>query len=137
MEERKLYMMLLGCKPPGRNTEQHDVFFCVATQPKDAVPEILQFWPEAGKAIHLDAWREVRQVGEFDVQVVDKNDAGTISRMPGVKLYFINLGGYKAAEFEEFHYRILVAAINKETAIREANLLLQTLWNQWRAISCG
>jgi hypothetical protein len=27
MNDLKLYMLLLGCKPAGRNTEQHDLFF--------------------------------------------------------------------------------------------------------------
>jgi len=39
----KLFMLLLGCKPPGRHTEQHDVFFGIARSLRDLVPEIQAF----------------------------------------------------------------------------------------------
>ena len=45
MNALKLYMLLLGCKPPGRHTEQHDIFFGIAAELRDLVPEIQQFWP--------------------------------------------------------------------------------------------
>jgi hypothetical protein len=35
-------------------------------------------------------------------------------------LFFINLGGYKKDEFEEFHYKMVVAAAEKSTAIKAA-----------------
>ena len=36
------------------------------------------------------------------------------------KLFFINLGGYKQNEFEEFHYKMLVVASDKGEAIMQA-----------------
>ena len=36
------------------------------------------------------------------------------------QLFFINLGGYKENEFEEFHYKLIAAAPDKAAAIREA-----------------
>lgn len=47
--ELKLFMLLLGCKPPGRHTEQHDIFFGIAASLRDLVPEIQAFWPELQK----------------------------------------------------------------------------------------
>ena len=37
-----------------------------------------------------------------------------------MKLFFINLGGYKPGEFEEFHYKMIVAAENKPAASKAA-----------------
>ena len=37
-----------------------------------------------------------------------------------MKLFFINLGGYKQGEFEEFHYKLVVAAMNKGEAVTKA-----------------
>ena len=68
MSALKLYMMLLGCKPPGRNIEQHDIFFGIAAELRDLVPEIEQFWPGPEK-IHIDAWREVNQVDGFEIKI--------------------------------------------------------------------
>ena len=80
------------------------------------IPQIKQFWPGAG-TIHLDAWREVTLVDGYRISVVPKFEA-----MPETdqQLYFLNLGGYKAAEFDEFHYKLLVVAKDKNEAIRRA-----------------
>ncbi len=37
-----------------------------------------------------------------------------------MRLYFINLGGYKPADMEEYHYKIVVAAPDKGAAVRMA-----------------
>lgn len=120
MESLKLYMLLVGCKPAGRNTEQHDVFFSIGTDMIQIVPHILEFWPEANETLHLDAWRNVAQVGGYDIKIERKANAINPYTGEGPKLFFINLGGYKINEFEEFHYKMLVAASNKSQAIKEA-----------------
>lgn len=50
----KLFMLLLGSKPPGRHVEQHDFFFGITSSISELVPEIKNFWPEAGDRIHID-----------------------------------------------------------------------------------
>jgi hypothetical protein len=98
----KLYMIMIGCKPKGRFTEQHDIFFGIANSLKDLIPEMKSFWPEAKGKIHLDAWREVTNVDNYSIEVVNKDTANHSNQ-----LFFINLGGYKENEFDEFHYKIL------------------------------
>jgi hypothetical protein len=115
MEPLKLYMLLLGCKPPGRYTEQHDIFFGIATSLNELVPAILAAWPEAPK-IHIDAWREVTAVDGYKISIIEKNSAEPQKE----KLFFLNLGGYKPQEFEEFHYKMLSIAADKGTAITQA-----------------
>ena len=118
MNDLKLYMCLLGCTPLGRNIEQHDVFFGIGQILKDLVPAITQFWPEANGKIHIDAWREVTQVDGYAVQVVQKTEA--VENISRETLFFINLGGYKQNEFEEFHYKMLAVAEDKGTAVQQA-----------------
>lgn len=109
-------MVLLGCKPTGRHTEQHDVFFGIASELRDLIPDFKSFWPEAKGKLHLDGWREVQVVNGYSVQLVPREQA-----LPQtIKLFFINLGGYKPGEFEEFHYKMLVAAPSKAEAVRIA-----------------
>ncbi|MBC5774701.1 DUF1543 domain-containing protein [Pontibacter sp. KCTC 32443] len=117
MAEPKLFMTLLGCRPPGRNTEQHDVFFGIAESVKELVPQIRKFWPGAG-AIHVDAWREVTNVGGYQIQVVPRQEKKAGEE--AYTLYFLNLGGYRAGEFDEFHYKLLVVAKTKNEAIQQA-----------------
>jgi hypothetical protein len=117
----KLFMMMLGCTPKGRNTEQHDIYFTVAESIADTVEDIMTFWPEANGKIHIDAWREVTQVDQFAVEVVPKKESsGITAETNSPKLFFINLGGYRENEFDEFHYKMLVAAPDKGSAIRAA-----------------
>ena len=118
MKSLKLFMLLLGCKPQGRNTEQHDVFFGIGAELKDLVPAIFEFWPEAKKKIHIDAWREVKKVGEYDISIISRENK--LPAKDTARLFFLNLGGYKQEEFEEFHYKILIAALDKAEAVQEA-----------------
>lgn len=100
MEKLKLFMVILGCTPKGRLTEQHDIFFGIGHTLKDLIPAMKAFWP--GTVLHIDAWREVTSVDGNRISVVpsDGNPSGT-------QLFFVNLGGYRPGEFEEYHYKIL------------------------------
>lgn len=108
----KLFMLLTGATPPGRHIEQHDVFFGIGESILDVLPQVLAFWPEAKKGLHLDAWREVTLVNGFSIEVINQPGYASDSQ-----LFFINLGGYKQGEFEEFHYKMIVAAPGKGEAI--------------------
>lgn len=109
-------MFLLGCKPEGRFTEQHDVLFGIGQSLKDLLPQIKAFWP-GNHTIHIDAWREVTHVDGYSVSVTDRNTTGHQNPQ---KLFFLNLGGYKENEFEEFHYKMLVVAEEKGAASQHA-----------------
>lgn len=112
----KLFMLLLGATPAGRNIEQHDIFFGIGESLKDLVPDVMECWPGANK-LHFDAWREVTAVNGYRVEVVPKKEA---RQNDPIKLFFINLGGYKKDEFEEFHYKMIIAAADKAEAISTA-----------------
>ncbi|MEP6682211.1 MAG: DUF1543 domain-containing protein [Parafilimonas sp.] len=117
MKELKLFMVMLGCKPPGRFTEQHDIFFGIGSSLKELVPQMNNFWKEAGGQIHIDAWREITQVQDYAITITDKTDTASTQKE---KLFFINLGGYKENEFEEFHYKIITVAADKGEAVRSS-----------------
>lgn len=110
---------MLGCTPPGRNTEQHDTYFTIAASMGETVEGIKKFWPEANGKIHVDAWREVTQLEGFSIEVNSKSLTQP-DPAHSVKLFFINLGGYKENEFDEFHYKLLIPAIDKASAIKLA-----------------
>lgn len=114
----KLFMLLLGCKPPGRHIEQHDVFFGIGTSLKKLVPSIKVFWPEAKKDLHLDAWREVTRVQHYTIRVRLRTEV--VQEERSLKLFFINLGGYCKNEFEEQHYKILIVAKDSAAAVKLA-----------------
>jgi hypothetical protein len=120
MQTLKLFMLLLGCRPPGRNTEQHDVFFGIANTVGELVPALNAFWPEAKGKLHVDAWREVNRVDGYTIRILPREDSGTPPAESSEKLFFLNLGGYKKAEFDEFHYKLLLVAPDEAAAIKRA-----------------
>lgn len=114
----KLFMLLLGSRPPGRHVEQHDFFFGIATSLKDLVPEIKAFWREAKGKIHVDGWREVTVVDGYRIRVLRKPAENVI--VSDNRLFFINLGGYRENRFEEQHYTVLTVKKDRAAAFREA-----------------
>jgi len=117
MEKPKLFMIMLGCKPADRHTEQHDIYFTIAATLEETVPGINAFWPEAKGKIHIDAWREVTEVNGFQLAVVPK---ASTPEQQTLKLFFINLGGYKPGEFDEPHYKLLIVAPDMAAAVKQA-----------------
>ncbi|TKC12913.1 DUF1543 domain-containing protein [Pedobacter polaris] len=117
MQIPKLFMILLGATPKGRNIEQHDIFFGIGFSVKELLPEMLAFWPEANGKIHIDAYRIINKVGGYKVEVIAKADENKTELR---SLFFMNLGGYKRDEFEELHYKMLAVADQKALAIKEA-----------------
>lgn len=120
IENQTLFMVMLGATPPGRLTEQHDIFFGIGESLKALVPDMKAFWPEAKGKIHIDAWRKVSCVDQFSIEVVSREE----NLLNSEKLFFINLGGYKENEFEEYHYKVVTVAQNKAQAIKKAKATL-------------
>jgi hypothetical protein len=87
---------------------------------EELLPQIIAFWPEAEGDLHIDGWREVNQVDGFNISVVYKRNDLIQTSSSNPQLFFINLGGYKENEFDEFHYKMLVASQDKAEAVKRA-----------------
>lgn len=118
-QQPKLFMLLLGCTPAGRHIEQHDIFFTISPELPGVIPAIIDFWREAEGDIHVDAWREVTNVDGYRIEIASNDDTVKVEEKRE-RLYFINLGGYKQNEFEEFHYKMIAVAPEKGDAIRQS-----------------
>jgi hypothetical protein len=112
-----LFQILVGCTPKGRHTEQHDVYFGIGQEPKDLIADIKLWWPEAASSMHIDGIRKVQKVGDYAVAVMPSSKAAAKTE---AQLFFLNLGGYKQGEFDEFHYKMITAAHDSGEAIRAA-----------------
>lgn len=110
----KLFYIILGATPNGRNIEQHDVFFGIAESLKDLVSDIKKFWQEAEGKIHLDGYQEVKFVDGYEVKIVPKTNFKQEQQ-----LFFINLGGYKKGFFEEFHQQHLMVGESMADVIKK------------------
>ncbi|MES2514941.1 MAG: DUF1543 domain-containing protein, partial [Bacteroidota bacterium] len=99
-------MILLGCRPKDRLTEQHDIFFGIESSLKGLAPQLKAFWPKGKSNLHIDAWRTVCVVDGYLISI-SKQKTGVTQHL---NLYFINLGGYQKGNFDELHYKILMVA---------------------------
>jgi len=111
----KLFYVILGATPEGRNIEQHDVFFGIAESLKDLVPDMKNFWKEAKGKIHVDAYQEVKFADGYEVKIIEKTDRPSLHQ-----LYFVNLGGYKRGYFEEFHEQHLMVGASMGEIVKKA-----------------
>ena len=121
-------MLKIGARPQGRLIEQHDVMFVIANSLSEIIPVVNQHWQDVKGKWHLDAWREVKRVGDYQILLSKDNaladnilaDDRVDNKLDshGKQLYFVNLGGYLPGQFEEFHYKTLVVAetLGKATA---------------------
>ena len=130
----KLFMLKIGARPQGRLIEQHDVMFVIANSLSETIESVNQHWPAVKNNWHLDAWREVKRVGDYQILLstdslskdglskdgLSKDNALADNKLDSQdkQLYFVNLGGYLPGQFEEFHYKTLVVAetLGKATA---------------------
>jgi hypothetical protein len=119
MADLKLFMVILGAVPPGRHTEQHDVFFGIGPDLASLKNDMQEFW--SGVKIHIDSWREISIVNGYKLNITERTKESQETFSPEeVKLFFINLGGYKPEDMEEYHYKVISATKDKSAAIAEA-----------------
>ena len=115
-----LFMIGLGGRPKGRLIEQHDMFFGVAEHLSELIPAINAHWPEVKNKWHIDAYRPVTAVDNYRIKWVEDVSTDTESDLSDMKLYFINLGGYLAQDFEEYHHKLLIVAPSQAEAVKQA-----------------
>lgn len=113
-----LFMVQLGGRPKGRLIEQHDIFFGVANQVRELVDDINHHWPEVKNKWHIDSYRAITKVGNHTVKLIESNNQTANDN--GLKLFFINLGGYQRGSFEEFHHKLVIVAATQAEAIKQA-----------------
>ncbi|WP_352337411.1 DUF1543 domain-containing protein [Psychrobacter sp. 16-MNA-CIBAN-0192] len=116
----RLFMIKIGARPKGRLIEQHDIYFGIGEQIGDFVESINSHWSEVKNKWHVDAYRQVTVVDNYRIQWQATTDAPNINTEQSLKLFFINLGGYLAGEFEEFHHKLLIVAPDQADAIKQA-----------------
>ena len=145
--ELHLFAVLVGCTPKGRNIEQHDMFFGVGSTLEDLLDDIKLCWhktalDELSRAVkkllpgidkgalqtellksfslrdkvHIDAWTMVQHVDGYKIRIQPKSEAQSNNEQ---KLYFINLGGYRENEFEEYHKKLFVVATKISEALEK------------------
>jgi hypothetical protein len=116
--EPTLFLAVLGGRTTRSHIELHDVRFVVGRCIDDTLPELRRQWFGQRQGLHLDAWMGVRAIDGWCVRVVRGDLPASpepVSPRPE-RLWFVNLGGYRADALAELHHFGLVVARSAQAA---------------------
>lgn len=100
----KLFAIYIGGEHPRANIEVHDMRFVVAPTIEDTHDELRRLWWGRPASLHIDCWSEVTHADGYEVTLSPEPFEGEES------LFYVNLGGYDAADFTERHRNVFVVA---------------------------
>ena len=120
----KLHMFYLGGNAGRSNIEVHDIQFAGCDDYREAVPALKAAWFGDADKIHIDGWQIVEWADGYDVCVSEAEEHTAMPSEHAPRLYFANVGGYRAGQLAEAHVFGLFAAATPAEAKQKA---LQTL----------
>jgi len=122
MDMPKLFAVVLGGRARGCNVELHDVQFAVGETIEETYPDLLRLWFGAPDGLHLDSYMPLEVVDGFRVTVSPLDVEGD------QKLFFVNLGAYRAGVFGEDHANTFIVAASPAIARQRAKAELMQGW---------
>ena len=106
----KLFAFYIGGSIPGSLIELHDVRIIAGNALEDCYDQIRDSWWGTPDSLHLDCWGELNSADGHNIILREEPATGED------KLWFVNLGGYDPADFNELHKNIFVVAPNASKA---------------------
>ena len=100
----KLFAVYIGGALKEANIELHDMRFIAAERIEDTYDKLRKQWWGIPKSLHIDCWCELTQADGYSIALKPAPSAD------GVKLYYVNLGGYDTSVFSEMHRNMFVVA---------------------------
>jgi hypothetical protein len=122
---QKLFVIYIGGRTAQSLIELHDMRFVIAEKIEDTYQELKNSWWGLPESLHLDCWGALEFADGYQLSLVPKGSESNF----GLKLYFINLGGYSPNEFTELHQNIFIVAENEAVAKQKALTRVKT-WSQ-------
>ena len=116
---KQLHMFYLGGNAGRSNIEVHDVQFAAVASVEEAYPALREAWFGDPDKLHLDGYSVIRWADGHDVSL------GPQPCGSGLKLFFVNVGGYRREHLAELHdFGLFVAADAGEAKARARTSLL-------------
>lgn len=120
----KLWMICLGGKIKGANTEIHDIQFVVAESVHQAHKVLRDHWYGDPYKLHIDSYMEVKGGDGYQINVVKQKEKQSN------QLYFLQLGGYDEDHLQELHEGMFVASESPEQAKLKAGFQAEAYHEQ-------
>ncbi|AKX43768.1 hypothetical protein AKN87_00550 [Thiopseudomonas alkaliphila] len=110
----KLGMFYLGGGATGANLELHDLQFVAVETVEQAYPRLRQAWVGDKHKLHLDGYSWITWADGYAVSLSKSKPEGRL------KLFFVNVGGYRQGQLAELHEFALFVAETPEQAKQKA-----------------
>lgn len=110
-----IFVIYVGGKTKRSLVEVHDIRFAVGEKIEECYEQLRKQWWGTSKSLHIDAWGVLKHANGYNIYLKD-----TPVKNQGVKLYFINLGGYDSKKFTELHENVFIVASGEDEAKQKA-----------------
>ena len=129
IENKFLYLVVLGGRVKKANIEVHDVRWVVGSKIEDTYDTLRKDWFGSPKGLHIDSYKKIRYLNGYKINlrnVENLKNNNKFSHKTNAKknLWFVNIGGYDPTCMQEKHEFGLVIASNK----LEAKNIAKSKW---------
>ncbi|MEM0515517.1 DUF1543 domain-containing protein [Pseudoalteromonas sp. YIC-827] len=116
----QLFMVYLGGRIEGCHIEMHDVRFVIGERIEDCYDKLKAQWVGKKNSVHMDSYMAVRHIDGYAVSLADA------PQHCSERLFFVNLGAYRADQIAEQHAFTLTVATSVEQAKEQVKQALLT-----------
>jgi len=130
LEEKFLYLVVLGGRANKANIELHDVRWVVGSKIEDTYDVLRRDWFGTLEGLHIDSYKKIKYIDGYKINLIyfekDKIDKKQSVKKNKAKknLWFVNIGGYNPYSMQEKHEFGLVVASSK----LEAKNIAKSKW---------
>ena len=130
LEEKFLYLVVLGGRANKANIELHDVRWVVGSRIEDTYDVLRKDWFGSPKGLHIDSYKKIKYIDGYKINLRNvenykiKNNKFCDKNFIKNYLWFVNIGGYDPSSMQEKHEFGLVIAPNK----LEAKNIAKSKW---------
>ena len=129
LENKFLYLVVLGGKAKKANIELHDVRWVVGSKIEDTYDTLRKDWFGSLKGLHIDSYKKIKYIDGYKINLkyIEKNKLEKkqlVKNKTKKYLWFVNLGGYDPTSMQEKHEFGLLTASNK----LEAKNIAKSKW---------
>ena len=130
IENKFLYLVVLGGRAEKANIELHDVRWVVGSKIEDTFDTLRNDWFGSPKGLHIDSYKKIKYLDGYRINLRNvenlKINNKKFSNKSNTKksLWFVNIGGYDPTSMQEKNEFGLVIASNK----LEAKNIAKSKW---------
>ena len=126
IENKFLYLVVLGGRVKKANIELHDVRWVVGSKIEDTYDTLRNGWFGSPKGLHIDSYKKIKYLDGYKINLrnvenlkINNNKFSNKSKTKK-NLWFVNIGGYNPSSMQEKHEFGLVVASSSLEAKNKA-----------------